>query len=170
MRLIYYRKRKRIATVHKPHFRERMKVFVPVTHQLTYPLVLVRHWHEHKPASFEVLTAITVNVMSCSLVVHRRFGGTYCINLQGRRVSQANNAHFLLLCFLDYSSTMKMEACTFLRNVARRLSDYMVWRPRIHHSSTNWFVCRPFNGDESRERLFSCEFDNWMNCKWRESK
>jgi hypothetical protein len=46
---------------------------------------------------FDVLTAINVmitifwDVTTCSLVVHRSFGGTYSLLPQGRRVSQGSN-------------------------------------------------------------------------------
>jgi hypothetical protein len=54
-------------------------------------------FYEHA-VDFEVLTAVTMKnyifweVRSCSLVqVCRRFGGTYCLQAQGRRISQASN-------------------------------------------------------------------------------
>jgi hypothetical protein len=56
--------------------------------------------------------------MPCNaLKINRRFGGT-CLNLQGRRISQARNQHkelclspsFTLVSCSAYSSTPKMEA------------------------------------------------------------
>jgi hypothetical protein len=44
------------------------------------------------------------------------FGGTYCLHLQGGRISQARNQHeagskeiFMAVSCLDYSSTLKLE-------------------------------------------------------------
>jgi hypothetical protein len=68
---------------------------------------------------FEVLTAVAMktvifwNITECSpLKVNRRFGGTYCLLLQGRRISRARNKPEsrcqaeLCCCF----SILKMEA------------------------------------------------------------
>jgi hypothetical protein len=59
--------------------------------------------------------------MPFSSVSHRRFGGTYRLRLQGRRVSEERykdlTCSLLLTGVLPaYSSTLKMEAM-FLRNV-----------------------------------------------------
>jgi hypothetical protein len=49
-------------------------------------------------------------VTSCSLIdVYRRFGGIYCLQLQGLRVSQANNQN-ASFCLFDLLSSLKMEA------------------------------------------------------------
>jgi hypothetical protein len=50
--------------------------------------------------------------------VHRRFGGTYCLHLQSRRVSQATNRQNSA-CF-TYSSALKMET-TISPETSRRL-------------------------------------------------
>jgi hypothetical protein len=49
---------------------------------------------------FDVLTSVTVkiivlwDVMACSVLeVYQCFGGTYCLHLQGQRLSQASNQH-----------------------------------------------------------------------------
>jgi hypothetical protein len=66
---------------------------------------------------FEVLTAVTMkNSIFWDITPHspvkvdRRFGGTYCLRLQGRRVSEARNQHkdlfavcFILVSCLAYS-------------------------------------------------------------------
>jgi hypothetical protein len=76
------------------------------------------------------------DVTPCSSVkVHRHYGGIYCLHLQGRNVSHANNepekggirksrASWLLLHPEDGSSA-------FFCNVGRLLPDYMASHPRI---------------------------------------
>jgi hypothetical protein len=70
----------------------------------------------------EVLTAVVTmssifwDITPCSqLKVNRRFGGTYRLSLQSRRICQARNQEslphvFTLVSCLAYSSTLKMEA------------------------------------------------------------
>jgi hypothetical protein len=62
-------------------------IFVPLTSQVVIILV-----------GFEVLTAVVMkntifmDITPCSpLKVNRRFGGTYRLHLQGRRISRARN-------------------------------------------------------------------------------
>jgi hypothetical protein len=50
-----------------------------------------------------------------------RFSGAYYHSLMGRRVSQASRVS--LVACLTYSSFLMMEACTFLRNVGKRLQN-----------------------------------------------
>jgi hypothetical protein len=77
---------------------------------------------------FEFLTAMIVNssifqdIMPCSLVeVKRHFRGTYCLLLQGQRVSQMRNQHeagsnapliayLMMASCLAYSSALNIEA------------------------------------------------------------
>jgi hypothetical protein len=50
------------------------------------------NWGNH--VGFQVLTAEVIfwDITRCSsLEVNRRFGGTYCLHLQGRRISRARN-------------------------------------------------------------------------------
>jgi hypothetical protein len=85
------------------------------------------HW-----VGFEVLTAVVVkfsifwDITPCSpLKVDRRFGGTYRLHLQGRRISRARNQR---------ESRRQAERCVFFdpedgddmfhRNVGRPLTDY----------------------------------------------
>jgi hypothetical protein len=55
------------------------------------------------------------DITPCSpLKVNRRFGGTYCLHLQGRRISRARRlclspAYTLVSC-AAYSTTLKMDA------------------------------------------------------------
>jgi hypothetical protein len=56
---------------------------------------------------FEVLTVVVMkgtifwDIMLCSaLKVNRRFGGTYCLDLQGRRISRARNQKQSSTCHL----------------------------------------------------------------------
>jgi hypothetical protein len=47
----------------------------------------------------------------CSLIeICRRFGGTYCFHLQGRRVRQGSKAERVNAACLNYSSILKIEA------------------------------------------------------------
>jgi hypothetical protein len=53
---------------------------------------------------FEVLTAVVMksstfrDITPCSpVIVNRRFGGTCCLHLQGRRISQARSQHARIL-------------------------------------------------------------------------
>jgi hypothetical protein len=68
---------------------------------------------------FEVLTAVIMrssifwDITPCSpLSVNRRFGGTYRLHLQGRRISRALLAIFSHACFFAHLIffTLKMEA------------------------------------------------------------
>jgi hypothetical protein len=66
---------------------------------------------------FEVPKAMTMkstafcNIMPCSpLEVHRRFGGTYCLHIQGQRVSQARKQQ-------EARSALLVVGNMFLRNV-----------------------------------------------------
>jgi hypothetical protein len=62
--------------------------------------------------NFSLLKSIIFwDLTPCSpLNVNRRFGGTYRLHLQGRKISSA--CHLLSRCFFcsTYSSTLKMEA------------------------------------------------------------
>jgi hypothetical protein len=76
----------------------------------------------HKFTNYHnVKSSIFWGIMLCSpLKIDRRFGGTYRLFLQGRRISQRGNQNvvnvallatcFTLLSCLSYSSTLKMEA------------------------------------------------------------
>jgi hypothetical protein len=70
---------------------------------------------------FLVESTVLLAVSPCSpIVIHRRFGGTYCLHLQGLLENQATNQKeagskgaplcFLLVSHLPYSLTLKMEA------------------------------------------------------------
>jgi hypothetical protein len=92
---------------------------------------VIKAWeHSNKVIllGLEVLTAVVMetsifwDITPCSpLNVNRRFGRTYRLHLQGRRISEATNQRKALLasCFmpvycLAYSSTLKMKAtCSF---------------------------------------------------------
>jgi hypothetical protein len=63
--------------------------------------------------SLEFITAIIIKNtslwgMTCSLVVHPRFGGTYCFHLQGRRVSHTSNKKQMIRLCIAYISILKM--------------------------------------------------------------
>jgi hypothetical protein len=60
---------------------------------------------------FEFLTAVTMKCAPCSLEWARRFGGTYRLSLQGRRISQTRNQLYM-----------------FLRNGGPSLSLWTTWR------------------------------------------
>jgi hypothetical protein len=75
---------------------------------------------------------ISWNVIPCSLVcVYQLSEGMYCLRLQNWRVSQETNKNkFLLLGLI-----LKPEdrSCTLLRNVGKRLLDYMMLHFRIEY-------------------------------------
>jgi hypothetical protein len=88
-----------------------------------------------------------------TLKVNRRFGGTYLLRLQGRRIRQARNQResrwqdaFTLVTCLVYSLTLKMEAaCSskisfdFQRNTPRfGVQRGSMW-PRVCTSC--WWMC-----------------------------
>jgi hypothetical protein len=60
--------------------------------------------------------------------VSRRFGETFCLNLQGRRVNQTRKQHeaaplsacFMSVSCLAYSSILKMEAACFSETSEKR--------------------------------------------------
>jgi hypothetical protein len=70
------------------------------------------HTHSSVSVGCQFLMAVTMKgtvfwlVMPCNSERAQRFGGTYRLHLQGRRVSQALN---LQVASLDHSSTLKME-------------------------------------------------------------
>jgi hypothetical protein len=81
-----------------------------------------------------------LDVMPCSVVeVYRRFGGNYCAYFQVQSVDQASARRIILFaaCFLLDAcmilfSTPEDEGSTFLRNIRKLLSDYMVSNLRRH--------------------------------------
>jgi hypothetical protein len=102
----------------------------------------------------QALTAVIIKITvvwdltRCSPVnVHRRFGWTYCLHLQDRRVIQTCNHHeaggkyslFLMVTFFAHSSTLRLEAVssfetavTFYRNT-RHYSPEDSTRARFIH-------------------------------------
>jgi hypothetical protein len=76
---------------------------------------------------FEVLTAVVMkstafwDITQCSLLkVNRRFGGTYCLHLQGRKLSWARKQHdsrWLLPSLLSLFFDPEDGGDMFLRNV-----------------------------------------------------
>jgi hypothetical protein len=93
--------------------------------------------------AFEVPTAVYMKctirwgVITCNLIVHRRFGGTYCLHLQDLRVSQTTSKNHCLLnsgYLLDVLFYLEDVCCMFLRNFSKRLSDYT--SPHLREDST----------------------------------
>jgi hypothetical protein len=103
---------------------------------------------------FEVLTAVVMkhsvisDITPCSLFeVNRHFGGTYHLRIHGVRISQIRYQHeaallvtcFILVSYLTYSSTLKMEATcysptsidfqqTTLRYIPEKKTSHNVYR------------------------------------------
>jgi hypothetical protein len=82
----------------------------------------------HIFVGFEVLTAVIMkstifwDITPCSLLrVNRRFGGTYCLHLQGRRISWARSQH---------ESRWQDGGDMFFRNVGWLSMDYTELYPR----------------------------------------
>jgi hypothetical protein len=121
-----------------------MYVCIMLVYFKTYGLVLLNSCD--KPsiqyAGFEVLTAVVMKstvfwdiTPYSSLNVNQRFGGTYCLHLQGQRISWARSQHesrwqaeALLVSCLAYSSTLKMEPiCSFrtLVDIHQTTWDYI---------------------------------------------
>jgi hypothetical protein len=68
--------------------------------------------------------------------VHWHFGGMYCLQLQGQRVSKPRNKHtVLLVACLAYSSALKMETLCSSETTVELPLDDMGPHPRIQHSS-----------------------------------
>jgi hypothetical protein len=88
----------------------------------------------------DVLTAVTMqstvswDVTPCIPVgVHRRFGGTYCLHIQGRRY--AKQASKLILLAVGYLLRLFFDP-TYLRNVGEFLPDYTTSHLRRRSSSS----------------------------------
>jgi hypothetical protein len=84
----------------------------------------MRAVHFYNLLELEALTAVVMNtifwdITPCSrLKVNWRFGGTYHLHLQGRRISRARNQREIR-CEAD--STLKMEAiCSSKRQLTQR--------------------------------------------------
>jgi hypothetical protein len=102
----------------------------------------------------EVLTTVVLkssifwDIMPCSpLKIKQRFGGTCCLHLQGRRISQARiqyesrchserHACFLLGLFFDPEN----GGDTFLQNAGCLSVDYTALHPRRRNSSLMIFA------------------------------
>jgi hypothetical protein len=69
-------------------------------------------------------------MMPCSLVeVFRRFGGTYCLQLQGQTKHQYYR--LVLACYIvGLLFESEVGGTTFLRNVDRFLPEYTAFHPR----------------------------------------
>jgi hypothetical protein len=94
---------------------------------------------------FQAVSAVVMNrsvfwdTTPCgSLKVYRRFGETFRLYLQSRRISLVRNqsesrwqiSAFKLDFCLTYSSTLNMETDIFLRNVGGLSTDYTALYPR----------------------------------------
>jgi hypothetical protein len=83
-----------------------------------------------------MLSIIFWDVMKCSPVeIHDRFGGTYCLPLQNRRVSQQRVGGFVCCLLLaGYVLGLLFDPedgdSTFPRNVNQLLPDYTKSIPR----------------------------------------
>jgi hypothetical protein len=90
------------------------------------------------------------------LKVNRRFGGTFRIHLDGRKISQARNqlesiTDFLLRLFVDTEDGGDM----FLRNVGWLPTDYTGLCPRIYESSHKILFVLNFNFKIFKRELWS---------------
>jgi hypothetical protein len=88
----------------------------------------------------EVLTLLTMNnsifwaVTPCRQVgCHQYFVGTFCLRLQGRRVSQAD---LLFSGFLHLLLDHEDGGSKFVRNFNERLSEYTASHPRRYYFSS----------------------------------
>jgi hypothetical protein len=93
------------------------------------------------------------DITPCSLVkVNRHFGGTYCLHLQGRRISQTKNQHQICFAFcllqanflLGYSSSLKMKAICFSKTLAdcHQTAQHYMPEERTYHEPEDleqWF-------------------------------
>jgi hypothetical protein len=88
--------------------------------------------------------------MPCDPVVHRYFGGIYCLHLHDRRVCEESNewdadnkySTLIPLGFLLGSLfATEVGGSMFLRNVKRHPADYTASHTRRHYSLMNdYFV------------------------------
>jgi hypothetical protein len=93
---------------------------------------------------FEVFTAVVLksiifwDMTPCStLSFNRRFGGTYRLHLQGRRIVQAA-CHLLARWFAELFLDPEDGGDTFLRNVGYNSTDYTASYVRRWYSSCVW--------------------------------
>jgi hypothetical protein len=102
-----------------------------------------------KLVGFEVFTAVVLksiffwDMTPCTpLSGTRRFGGTYPLHLQGRRIVQ--QSHLLARCFAQLFYDPEDGGDTFLRNVGYHSTQYTASYPRRRYSSIgNKFATAP---------------------------
>jgi hypothetical protein len=122
-----------------PQYSYHFTVHVYKNHHSNMNNKLLNNWPQH--VGSEVLTAVVMkstilwDITPCSsLRVKRRFGGTYRLHLQGRKISRRRNQR---------ESRWQVELCfypedggdMFLRNVSWLSTDYTASYPRRWHSS-----------------------------------
>jgi hypothetical protein len=68
------------------------------------------------------------DVNLCHLIeVYGHFRGIYCLQLQGQSAIQASRTEYSACCFVDYSSTLKME-----EENASKMSAYVYQTVQCH--------------------------------------
>jgi hypothetical protein len=121
---------------------------------------------------FEVLTAVVMNssilwdVIPCNpLKVNERFGSTRHLHLQSGRLSQARTrlkqvatrACFMLVSYMIYSSTLKMEATCPSETPVDFYEATQHYNPEVY----SIFVCK--------EYPFKKPYIRWA-CRWHSDK
>jgi hypothetical protein len=104
-------------------------------------------WRSKKFVRFEVFTAVTMenavfwDVALCRSCVNRRFGGTYRLHLQGRKIRERGTSCSHLLTLVHYSRIFYPEdgGNTFLRKVFWDKINTAPYSRRRHSSSSNKF-------------------------------
>jgi hypothetical protein len=84
--------------------------------------------------------AVFWDVAPCSSCVNRRFGGTYRLYLQGRKIRERGGGWKCLRWFLARGFfDPEAEGNTFLRNVGSH-KNYTAPHPRKRHSSNYFYI------------------------------
>lgn len=89
------------------------------------------------------------------VLVHSRFGGNYCLHLQGWNVSQATKLCFPLASYCSLLGLLfgsQGRRSTFFRNVGEFLPDYTLPHPR------QWLIEQFHNG----RRMNVHDIDSWV--------
>jgi hypothetical protein len=124
-----------------------------VFHRFVYKHQLTFHFSQNLPlvffslnytfiVRFEVFRAVTMknavfwDVALCTSCVNRRFGGTYRLNLQGRKIRELHTTATCSRWFLARGFFYPEDGGdTFLRNVGSH-KKYTAPHPRNRHSSS----------------------------------